>query len=205
MLEIDYDPKDINSFLTDLDKAVVFAATHAVNRAAVTTRSESIKDVISRRKIRARTLRKGMEIDKAKSSRKLRNIVAKVKGEGSGLPIDSYSYRKAVVWGSKGKRVGVTIEVKSGQRKLVKDAFVRRVSNFAGKGREDVGRNRIFKRKRGSLATDSYPIRLVFSSEVSSVFSNTIPYISNVPGERFAEIFTRDIDFRLRSTNIFYR
>ncbi len=197
MLEIDYEPGNVDSFLTDLDKVLVYAATHAVNRAASSTRQASIEDIRSKRKLKIKPLRKGLEIDKAKAA-KLHDIIAKIKGEGSGIPINAYSFKKKVLWGDRGKRTGVEVEIKSGQRKLVKGAFIRRVKNFTGKkqeGLEDINfKARVFKRK----SSKANPIRLLYSSEVSSVFANTIPYIIGVPAEKFGEVFERDLDFYLR-------
>lgn len=162
-----------------LGPAMRRAGIRAINRTLVSIRQEAQQKIRETVKLKASDVKNAVEIKRASLSRPV-GIIEVIR---KGIPLFKYGARAKTVNTPRGKRIGVTVQVK-GTRKLVRGAFIATMKN---------GRTGIFKRKGEARL----PIRELFSTSVADLFKGgeLIDSLRESAKEKLRAIFARESQF----------
>lgn len=179
--------------LKNIDAAGNKAGIRAINRTLTTMRKEAQQEVQKEIKLKSTDIKATIVISKATSSNG-RGILSVIR---KGVELFKYGARRKVVRTPRGKRYGVTVQVK-GQRKLVEGGFIATMRN---------GKTGVFRRgpKSGGYVKDAsrFPIRQLFSTSVANLLSgdNILSRICDRALQVFKLNFDREMKYEISKFN----
>jgi hypothetical protein len=181
-------PRDIiKRFTNDLkEKTLKQAAARALNKTATSVRAEAAKQIkqqlpgLKSSDIKA----DAFEIVKANSKDDLRTMRSILVVKGKPIPLVKFAARTRGVRTDRGKRVGVTVNVK-GTRKMVQHAFLATINGYTG----------IFQRK----GKDRGPAKQLFSTSVTDIFKSRefLRGLKAFALERLRTVLQQELNFEL--------
>lgn len=167
-------------------RIVARAAASALNRAATTVRKEASQEIRKVYAVSSSGIKSRLKIRKASPS-KLEAVVA---AEGRPLSLARFKPRK--------RNTGVSVEIKRGQRKLIKHAF--QIEGRPGVWlRVEDQRTRKPRHKRVRKTGSDLPIAFLTTVSIPSAFSNDAVFraLERVAFDAFDKNFRRELEFRL--------
>jgi len=167
------------------EKALRSAAARALNRAATSARAEAARRVQDSLNLKVSDIKNAIDIDTASAREDLSTMKASLIVKNIDVPLYQYGARQKTIRTSRGKRYGVTVNVK-GSRTVEADAFIAQMPS---------GHIGIFVRS----GNPRLPIHELYSTTVLEVFKNTgfVASLSDYASQQFQTNFASELAYQL--------